>query len=193
MKKILLINAHPRKDSFIHALTDAYEAGAKAAGHEIRRINLSDLTFDPIFRTRYRDNVLEPDLLKQQELIQWCTHLVITTPVWWMSTPALLKGYFDRVLTPGFGYKYREKSLIPFPKRLLKGRSARVIYTQGGPTYLTNILGFDAFWKALKYGVLLFCGFGPVRRTVCASISTSTEEKRKLWLQEAERLGRTGK
>lgn len=192
-KKILILNAHPRADSFCNALAHEYKRGAEAGGLEIQFVTLRDLTFDPILRHIYRENVLEPDLVKQQELIQWCDHLVIITPVWWLSTPALLKGYLDRTLTPGFAYKYNRDSLLPIPKRLLKGRSARVIYTQGGPRYLNETIGFDAFWKGLKYGTLVFCGFWPTRRTVFPQVPSASENKRQRWLTKAYQLGKKGK
>jgi putative NADPH-quinone reductase len=190
---IHIIDGNPKPTAFSHDLTKAYAEGAKEAGHTVTVTYLKDLTFDPILRTGYRDNILEPDLQKEQEYIKNCTHLVIVTPVWWLSTTALLKGYFDRILTPGFGYKYKEKSILPLPIRLLKGRSARVIYTQGGPFILISTLGFDSFWKAMKYGTLMFCGFGPVRRTVFSSIVKSTPEERNTYLSKVRKLGQNAR
>ena len=115
-KKILIINAHPRKDSFNDAIADNYVKGAKESKHEVKFVNLRDLKFDPIMRTRYRDNELEPDLVEAQELIKWCDHMVLVTPMWWFGVPGLLKGFFDRTITPGFAFKYEK-----------------------GPTYLTQV------------------------------------------------------
>ncbi len=187
-KRILIINAHPRPGSFTDAIVQAYAEGAECRNHDTTIVTLRELRFDPNLKSGYRDNVLEPDLVAGQQYIKDCTHLVIVTPVWWLGLPALLKGYFDRILTPGFAYKY-EKSILPFPKRLLKGRSARVIYTQGGPKYLTFTLGFDSFWKALKYGTLIFSGFGPVRRTYMGNVPKSTLEQRTNFLRKVRRLG----
>mmetsp|Transcript_7693 Transcript_7693/g.10495 ORF Transcript_7693/g.10495 Transcript_7693/m.10495 type:complete len:126 (-) Transcript_7693:297-674(-) len=36
--------------------------------------------------------------------MKWCNTLVIAYPTWWMSTPASLKGFFDRTLIPGFAW-----------------------------------------------------------------------------------------
>lgn len=192
-KKIFILNVHPRANSLGDALARAYKQGAIEAGFEVRFTNLRDLNFDPILRATYRDNVLEPDLVKEQENIKWCDHWVIVTPVWWLQMPALLKGYIDRLITPGFAFKYKRGSLLPVPMMLLTGRSARVIYTQGGPKYLTCTIGFDSFWKSLKYGTLIFCGFFPVWRTdFCRALSVS-DKKRKNWLKKAYQLGRKGR
>ena len=53
---------------------------------------------------------LEPDLVELQELIQSANHLVLISLVWWGSVTALMKGFLDRVLLPGFAFKYRKGS-----------------------------------------------------------------------------------
>ena len=193
MKKIYILDGHPRANSLSNSLSESYAKGAREAGHEVRLTHLRALTFDPIMRWRYRDNVLEPDLIAQQENLRWCEHLVVVTPVNWMASPSLLKGFFDRVITPGFAFKYHKGSLLPIPERLLKGRSARVIYTQGGPFYLTSTAGFDAFFKGLKYGTIAFCGFWPVRRTVFTRADQATPEKIAQWVEKVKKLGKKGK
>ncbi|OGH58740.1 MAG: hypothetical protein A2725_03110 [Candidatus Magasanikbacteria bacterium RIFCSPHIGHO2_01_FULL_33_34] len=195
-KKILIINSHPRQDSFCNALACEYRRGAEDVGHKVHFVTLRNLKFDPIMRQKHGEEMhkMEDSLLKQQKLIKWCDHLVIITPMWWMGMPALLKGYIDRVFTPDFAFSYREDSIIPFPIRLLKGRSARVIYTQGGPQYIVGSIGFDAFWKAFKYGVLLFCGFSPIHRTFFDNIVKETKEKKfDKWLKQAYQMGRKAK
>ena len=189
-KRILLINGHPREGSLCDALADAYEQGLKRAGHIYKRTNLRDLTFELNLNNTNIRKELEPDLKQAQKDIEWCSHLVLVTPVWWMSVPALTKGFFDRTLLPGWAYKYRKGSLIPFPVPFLKGRSARVLYTQGGPTWISRFIVLDAFWRSLKYATLVFCGFGPVRRTVFPYVSRSTDHLRAAWIAKAELLGK---
>ena len=193
MKKIYIINAHPRADSLCDGLAKEYLRGAEEAGYETRFVSLRDLEFDPIMYHRYRENELEPDLVIQQKNISWCDHMVIVSPMWWFSTPAILKGFFDRVITPRFAFQYKKGSLLPFPQRLLKGRSARVIYTQGGPSWIPWVFGFNPFWQALRFGTLIFCGFGPVRRKSFSKVSGSSDKKRTAWLKKAHKMGKKGK
>lgn len=163
-KNILIINGHPYDRSLNHALAEAYARGARAGGHDVRLVHLSELDFDPILRYGYHRHMpVESDLAPQQGHITWCNHLVIVTPVWWMARPSLLQGYLERVFMPGFAYKYRDSGLLQFvPQQLLRGRSARVIYTQGGPKWAIFLLLRDSFWLSLKRGVLMFVGFRPV-------------------------------
>ncbi|MEM6656352.1 MAG: NAD(P)H-dependent oxidoreductase, partial [Planctomycetota bacterium] len=93
--RITLIDGHPRTESLCHGLADAYARGAEAAGHELRRITVRELDFNPVLRGAYDNrDPLEPALVQAQEDITWCEHLVVVHPVWWGQTPALLKGFF---------------------------------------------------------------------------------------------------
>jgi len=132
MTRVLIICGHPAPDSFVAALCRQYAQGAEAGGHEVRQLTLSEMVFDPILRGRTHEAPLEPCLIAAQESIRWCQHLVVAYPTWWGSMPALLKGFIDRTIQPGFGYKYREGSALW--DRLLVGRSARVVVTMDAPS-----------------------------------------------------------
>lgn len=131
--RIYILLAHPDRDSFNGRLADAYEAAAIARGHEVRRQNLGEMTFDPVLWHGYRRiQPLEPDLVAGQQNITWCEKWVIFYPIWWGAVPALLKGFFDRALYSDFAYRYHDKD--PFWDKLLKGRSAHVITASDAPT-----------------------------------------------------------
>ena len=133
--RILVIDAHPDTGSFCEALAQSYVEGARTENHEVRCLRLREMQYDPILHGGFTNpQPLEPDLAKAQETILWCEHLVIVTPCWWWHVPALLKGFIDRVFLPGFGVEYLDD--FPFIRKLLKGRSARVIYTQNSPNGL---------------------------------------------------------
>lgn len=108
-KRVLVILGHPSAHSFCSALTDCYVASATRAGHEVRVLRLGALRFDPVLHEGYRQvQPLEPDLLNAQADITWAEHLVLVFPIWWGGVPALLKGFLDRVLLPGFAFKYQK-------------------------------------------------------------------------------------
>ncbi len=130
--KIYILLAHPNIHSFNGAIADFCEQEAIANGHQVKRQNLGDLRFDPILWKGYNEiQALEPDLQQAQQNLLWCDRWIIVYPVWWGSVPALLKGFLDRVLLPGFAFKYHKKD--PFWDKLLQGRSAQLITTSDAP------------------------------------------------------------
>ncbi len=71
-KKIFVLVGHPDANSLSAELATRYADGAKEAGHEIRRTNLGELSFDPILHKGYKEKQeLEPDLVKLQGDIKW--------------------------------------------------------------------------------------------------------------------------
>lgn len=159
-KKIFIFLGHPDKDSFNCTLADEYQRGAEVAGHEVRRVNISDMQFDPILHNGYRlIQELEPDLLSFQEDMRWCDHFIVFYPSWWSTMPALLKGVFDRVWLPGFAFQFTSEYSW---KKLLKGRSATMIVTSDTFPLLQRIM-FGDTTNELKNGILWFAGFSPIR------------------------------
>ena len=188
-KRVLVVLGQPDGKSYGGALADAYCSGARAGGAEVREIRLGELGFNPVpVPGQLRPGELEPDLVKAQEAIKWAEHLVFVYPIWWGTIPALLKGFFERVLTPGFAMNFREDS--PWWDKLLTGRSARLIVTLNTPPWIYRwILGRPGH-TTMKRTILGFCGVRPISITEVGPIKNSSSEKRARWLEQARELGR---
>lgn len=183
MKNILIINGHPNKNSFCSALSEKYKNGVLSIGNAVEVLNLYDLTFDLNLKEGYENTVaLEPDLILAQQKIKNANHIVIIHPVWWGSVPAVLKGFVDRIFLPGFGFKYRENSVMW--DRLLEGRTARIIYTLDYPVWYYRFVLSEPAVKQLKKMTLEFCGIKPVSTTAIGPIRKSSDKQRKEWLDE---------
>lgn len=184
-KKILIILGHPDKESFNGALALSYRKGAEEAGAEVRQINISDLDFDPNLPLEKKDHFdLEPDLKKAQQDISWADHLVFVHPVWWGGVPAMLKGFIDRVLLPGFAYKFRENSV--WWDKLLTGKTGHIIFTMDQPYYFYWFINGRPGIHSLKKMTLEFCGVKPVKVTPIGPVKKSSEsfrqrKLRKVW------------
>ena len=188
MKKILIINGNPDKNSLCRSLAESYKKGADATGADCKLIHLIDLNFNPILQNGYRHvTELEPDLVKIQQDILLAHHLVFVYPNWWGTYPALLKGFIDRVFLPGFAFKYRENS--PFWDKLLKGKSARLIVTMDTPKWYYYFVNKSPEHNSMKKAILEFSGISPVRITAFSPIRTSDGLKRNDWLDEVKVLG----
>lgn len=189
MKKILIINANPSKDSLCSELAKSYKNGAVQSGAECTLINLAELKFNPLLNTGYaEEQQLEPDLIKMQNYIQAADHLVFVYPTWWATYPALLKGFIDRVFLPKFAFRYREGTLLW--DKLLTGKSARLIVTMDSPTFFYRFFTKSPGHHAMKKGTLEFCGIKPVKITSFGMVKKSDEVKRKKWILKVSDLGK---
>lgn len=189
-KKILVLLGHSDADTFTGRVADSYEQAAREAGHEVERVNLGELDFDPILHKGYKEiQPLEPDLIALQEKINWADHVVIAYPNWWCTMPAILKGMFDRIWLPGFAFNFdkQTKELI----QRLTGKTARIIIIAGTHSPFKTWWKFGDFTNEIQYGILEFAGlksqvsaYGP-----CERVSDASREK---WLTEVAALGRKG-
>jgi putative NADPH-quinone reductase len=187
--RILVVLGHPDAASFNGALATTYADAARNAGAEVETIHLADLQFDPVLHHGYRQvQPLEPDLVKAQELIRWCSHLVVVYPIWWGGPPALLKGFIDRALLPGFAFHHRPNSVLQ--DQLLKGRSARLICTMDAPLWYDWLAYRRATTLTMDLVTLRYCGFSPVRIFRICSLRTTTPAQREALLRRCAKLAR---
>lgn len=188
MKKILIINGHPNKESFNFGLVAAYKKGALQAGAQIKEIVIAELNFNPNLQFGYQKRTeLEPDLIEAWEKIKWADHMVWVHPVWWGGLPAITKGFIDRLFLPGFVFQYRENSM--FWDKLLKGKTAHIITTLDQPGWYYRFVYGRPSVNQLKRSTLAFCGVKPVKVTYIGIIKDSTDAARKKWLEKVEKLG----
>lgn len=193
-RRVVIIQGHPDPAGghFGHALADAYAAGANAAGIEVRRVEVARQDF-PTVRTREEWAGGPPPacIRESQEAVAWADHLVLIFPLWLGSMPALVKAYLEQVFRPGFAF--REPAAGVSWKKLLTGRSARVVVTMGMPAWVYRWFFFAHGLKSLTRNILCFCGFGPVRASVIGSVETPDKRHREGWLAEMRKLGGRGR
>lgn len=192
-KRILVIQAHPdaQQSHFCHALAQSYADAARSAGHEVRIVDVASLSF-PLLRSQaeWIEGEVPASLVSVQDDIRWAQHLVFFYPLWLGSMPALLKGFLEQVARPGFAVgQYGQKSM---PKKLLSGRSARIVVTMGMPAPVFRWFFFAHSLRALKRNILGFVGISPIRDTLVGSVQGMSPAARGHWLQRMGRLGAAG-
>ena len=191
-KRIVIIQGHPdsKGEHFCHALADAYGEAALAAGHAVQTIDVATCDFS-ILRTKleFDTGPLSDDIKAAQEAFVQADHLVVIYPLWLGTMPALLKGFFEQVLRPDFGF-----SLTPERrwKKRLKGRSARVIITMGMPALAYRWYFGAHSLRNLKRNILGFCGIGPIRASLVGMVESKKPGGRERWLARMRRYGTRG-
>jgi putative NADPH-quinone reductase len=189
-KRILIIDGHPdaTAERYVHALSAAYRDGARKAGHEVRGIVVSELNF-PLLRTSedFKSGKPNETIRKCQQDLVWADHVVILFPLWLGSMPALMKGFLEQVLRPGFAFSAAKSRSLP--RKLLSGKSARVIVTMGMPGLFYRWYFRAHSLKSLERNILGLCGLHPVRACVIGMVESMNQGGRGNWLSRVQRLG----
>lgn len=191
VRRITVIQGHPDSSShhLLHAMADAYAESATAAGHEVRRIEVAKIEF-PLLRTQvdFETGDLPLSLAQARDDMRWAEHWVFLFPLWHGTMPALFKGFLEHIFRPGFAMEYKKKG---FPKRLLAGRSARIVVTMGMPVLLYRWY-FGAFGlRSFERSMLSFAGIKPIRESLYG-LTFADENKRARWIEDMRRRGKRG-
>ena len=105
-----------------------------------------------------------PDVAAIQSVLGRAEVWIFLYPVWWSIPPAILKGWIDRVLTPGFAFRNDSKGSHP----LLESKRALIIRTFGGSALAEQRAGNVAS-SFMEKAVLLTCGIKAVSQDIFSS------------------------
>ena len=186
MAKIAIVVGNSLHNSYSEALGEAYRRGAESGGHQADLFVLGRMNFDAILREGYRRE--QPmELASARAAVAACDHVVVIFPLWCGDMPAILKGFFERILQPDL--LAIQKSGGKASWKFFKGKSARIIMTMGMPGWFYRLYFGAHALKLLKRNILQFIGIAPVRWSVYGMIEAVGDDKRKSWLREVEALG----
>ncbi len=197
MKKTLIINGHSREGSLCDTLVQQYIKGAKSQNAEVKILSLRDLNLEPWLKYGWNANhdsiPITEELIRAQELISWCNHIVFAYPTYWSAPPALLKLFLEVIIVSKFAFKYHKPRKMFFGKlpvwdKLLKGKTASVISTMDTYPFVMYLILKDPPGK-MMYAVLGFTGIKLKHKYYFGSVKLSSDEKKKKWLIKANRIG----
>lgn len=158
--RVLVIFCHPVETSFNAALHQEVLQGLRAAGHEVDDCDLYAEGFNPVLSREERlgyhsvpSNQLP--VKRYVERLQWAEGLVFCFPAWCMGLPAMLKGFFDRVLMPGVAFDISDPAHVKPALTHLKHISAVVTY--GRPRWVAWYMG-DPPRRVIKRYLRLLTG-----------------------------------
>lgn len=146
--KHLVVVAHPAEDSFTMGLTRAYAAELEQLGHSQRTYDLYRMGFNPVLAAHElvpvsADHPVSADVAQAQDDICAADALTVIYPLWWLSMPAMMKGYIDRVFARGFAYESHNGIV----HGLLSGKKSVLITISGAPL---SLLVKSGNWNAVQ-------------------------------------------
>lgn len=189
--RVLIVYAHPNPDSFNHAMLEKMSFGLQEEGHQVRIKDLYAEKFDPVLHasdlSMLQENKVPESILLEQEALRWAEGLVFIYPLWWFGRPAILKGWFDKVLTNGFAFQYGDEGL----RGMLHHRRALVLITAGGTEeFFKKNNAEPLVHRPMTDGTLSFCGIDDVHHHIYYDIAGMTAAARQDVLVDVAAMGR---
>jgi putative NADPH-quinone reductase len=183
---ILVILAHPNKESFNHAIAAKAVERLLENEHNVFFHDLYAEQFDPILPTSEmpEDAKVTPQVEAHCRELSLVEGIVIIHPNWWGQPPAILKGWVDRILRPGIAYQPVEGE--PIAHGLLKAKCAIVFNTSDTPEERENELFGDPLETIWKNCILGFCGVKSFYREMFRVVAISTPHQRHEWLVKVQ-------
>jgi putative NADPH-quinone reductase len=160
--RALVVIAHPCDDSFCHAAAERAVAGLTAAGHHIDTIDLyadgfrTAMSLDERLAYHTDDPILDDQVAAHAALLQRAQILVFVYPTWWSTVPAILKGWLERVMVPGVGFVFDERSGRVRPG-LKQVRRLIGISTYGSPRLAVRLVN-DNGRRTITRTLRMSCG-----------------------------------
>ncbi len=186
--KILVVYAHPCETSFHAALHRAAIKALQVNGHAVDDCDLYGEGFDPVLtreeRASYHDTAVNRRLVERHvaRLLD-ADAVVLCYPVWSYGPPAILKGYFDRLLIPGVAFDLVSGKLV----RKLSCRRVAVVTSYGQPRWLAWLNGDPPRKLATGYLRQVFRPSGGVLYLAHYDMNRATQESRARFLARVER------
>ena len=176
-KHTVIIYAHPYEKSFNSALLAEIKGKLATEGCPCDVIDLYKDGFDPVYHPEElalfsKGGYLDPLVGKYQEVLRKARRVIFQFPIWWMEAPAILKGFLDKVMIPGFGYtKDADGKLVP----VLDIPDTLVLTTSEAPTFVFASY-FEEYFIPYILGTM---GMTGARWLNCAGMTTGTDEERR--------------
>jgi putative NADPH-quinone reductase len=188
-RRLAIIQGHPDPggNRLCHALADSYAEGAATAGHQVACIDVARLDF-PILRTQrdFETGQVPENLVEARDAIVSAHHVTVIFPLWHGTMPALLRAFIEQVMRPGVALEYRKQG---FPRRLLSGRSARLVVTMGMPAMIYRWYFRTHGVRGLERSILGFAGMRPIRESLLGMVNAASVARRQRWLIQMNQFG----
>lgn len=143
-------------------LSDLYGQGFSAVAQKWDFVTTSGQHFNYMLEQKHAAKLefaFSPDIVAEIEKIQQANLILFVFPIWWFGVPAILKGWFDRVLAMGVTW---DGGRI-YENGLLRGKQAMVVASAGGPSEYYKKEGkhratVNEILHPVNHGTLAFCG-----------------------------------
>ena len=180
---VTIVFTHPWHGSFNKAILDTITSKYDKENKAYNVIDLPKDNFNPCFTEAEmavynKGQALDPLVIAYQEQLKKSDEVIFIFPIWWGTMPAILKGFFDKVLLVNFSHNY-ENGWTPLLGNIKK---ASILTTSQSPTenFKNSVEG--NFVPSMLNSI----GVTNAHWLNCDETSSGTEAHRKAFLAKVE-------
>lgn len=129
-----ILYAHPYGGSFNHAILSEIERKLTSENKEYEILDLYADGFNPALeatslRLYSRGETADPLVERYVRTLLKTDEFIMVFPVWWGMIPAIVKGFFDKVMLSGMAYRYDDGGNL-IPDKLQVNRTVMITTSQ---------------------------------------------------------------
>lgn len=202
MPTTLIVLAHPDARSFSGQWADSTATACAAEGDRVLMSDLVAMGFDPVERAAHYQHLsadqpfdalkaqaaaadrggFAPDVSAEIAKLRQADRVIFHFPIWWFAPPAILKGWFDRVLAHGALHGVDDR----FDAGQFRGRKALFCVTTGSTAAESAHNGKEGdvqllLWPAAQ--TLRYLGFSVLRPVILHGVHGYHRDARQSALQ----------
>lgn len=187
---VTIIFAHPWHGSFNKAILDTVTTVLEKKKKEYQVIDLYKDKFNPVMTQEElalysRGQHKDPLVAKYQDILRKTDEVLFLFPLWWYDTPAILKGFIDKVMLKNFAYT---ESSTGLKGKLTHIKSVKVITTGQAPRWYLKYFAGNLIQKTFINATLNGVGLKHGKWIHCGDVSKGAREKREKFLQKLAKI-----
>jgi len=184
-----IIFAHPWHGSFNKAILDTVTSELDRQKKDYRLIDLNKDGFNPAMQESElalysKGQAVDPLVMKYQGMLDETDELIFIFPIWWFNIPAILKGFFDKVMLKDFAYT---ETPISLKGKLIHITKTTIFSTSEFPTIYVNLVKGNPIKGAFIKGALKGVGLRNIRWYNSGMTTSGSRKKKERYLTKVTR------
>jgi len=191
--RVFLVIAHPEPNqrSFCHRLYTKAQETLTLNKHEVMTLDLYESEFTKLpslddyvdsdpnvsLNEHAKKGLYKEEILRHQSCVEWCTHMMLFTPLHWLSPSAALMGWWEKVFGEGWAFASNMTGRNGF----MVGKKAMVVVTCGLEQSFYGKDKIHVSVEELMYSLTFsaaLCGFTPLRTQAFFGLHTADSKRR---------------
>jgi|SRR5258706_8240827 NAD(P)H dehydrogenase (quinone) len=139
--RVLVIFAHPKRESFCGAILTTVLEEFSSLGHDAEVLDLYAEEFNPVLSPlefQSYETLVYPGVQRYADQMRQSDGIVWIFPTWNYGLPAILKGYVDRIWRPNIAFRIDQASKVHFDS--LDNLRFFIVATTYGASWFANTL-----------------------------------------------------